>query len=69
MEDGIDLVALSGDMNQTHAKVTGDVEIGFILLQALQNSDIALEGCIMCCCISLNIFAIQQFSSMVLHFR
>lgn len=46
-EGTADLVALGCEVKQVHPQIAGQGKIGFVLLQALEHSDVALEGCVM----------------------
>lgn len=69
MQDGIDFVALGSDVQQSHAEVAANVEIGLILLKRLEDGDISLEGRIVCSSISFIIFGVEQLASVALDFR
>ena len=47
-------------MQQVHAQITNNRQIGLVLLKRLQDGDVALEGRIMRSSQSLRIFLIQQ---------
>ena len=60
VENGVDLIALGGKVQQVHAQITRNGQIRLVLQQRLEHGDVALEGRVVGSSQSLGILLIEQ---------